>query len=225
MTFIEHNHEPGKPRAIETVYKGYKFRSRLEARYGVFFEALGLDWTYEPEGFDLDGVRYLPDFKVKTPQGADIWYEIKPKGIKADEKFSRFKDQLLSSDDGRAELLFGDPVDLVCRAEICPRCGIFYTPRLENRDPRFDQRWPGYDRQGVQGLGNRVLRFGCFPCDSETPFGEVGPEEIGFLGVKVVPDKGLMEVALAPWDKLLNKKILPAAMRARQARFEHGEKP
>lgn len=40
-------------RPIETKYRGYRFRSRLEARWAVFFDTLGLKWWYEPEGFDL----------------------------------------------------------------------------------------------------------------------------------------------------------------------------
>ena len=69
---------------IETVYKGYKFRSRLEARWAVFFEELGLDWSYEVEGFNLpSGARYLPDFFIKNHDNCyDYWYEIKPKGAK-----------------------------------------------------------------------------------------------------------------------------------------------
>lgn len=47
---------------IETEYKGYRFRSRLEARWAVFFDSLGIKWLYEQEGFDIDGVWYLPDF-------------------------------------------------------------------------------------------------------------------------------------------------------------------
>jgi hypothetical protein len=51
---------------IETIYKGYRFRSRLEARWAVFFDALGIEWEYEPEGFEFeDGTRYLPDFVIK----------------------------------------------------------------------------------------------------------------------------------------------------------------
>jgi hypothetical protein len=38
---------------IETHYLGCRFRSRLEARWAVFFEALGIKWWYEPEGFSL----------------------------------------------------------------------------------------------------------------------------------------------------------------------------
>lgn len=68
---------------IETVYRGYRFRSRLEARWAVFFDALGLRWEYEPEGFEFDdGTRYLPDFKVTYPgrwgdERHCEWFEVK----------------------------------------------------------------------------------------------------------------------------------------------------
>ena len=62
-------------KAIETQYKGYRFRSRLEARWAVFFDALGLDWEYEPEGFDLgESGWYLPDFYLPKQK---VWIEIK----------------------------------------------------------------------------------------------------------------------------------------------------
>lgn len=47
---------------IETHYKGYRFRSRLEARWAVFFDAMEINYMYEPEGFERCGYRYLPDF-------------------------------------------------------------------------------------------------------------------------------------------------------------------
>ena len=82
---------------IETYYNGFRFRSRLEARWAVFFDALGVEYEYEPEGFELpSGARYLPDFRVKcygTRGGAwshdavkygrgqitpfDLWVEVK----------------------------------------------------------------------------------------------------------------------------------------------------
>lgn len=49
-------------KAIETRYAGCRFRSRLEARWAVFFDTLGIRWEYEPEGFELPSGRYLPDF-------------------------------------------------------------------------------------------------------------------------------------------------------------------
>lgn len=54
-------------KAINTLYKNRLFRSRLEARWAVFFDALGIEWEYEKEGYDL-GVAgwYLPDFWLPT---------------------------------------------------------------------------------------------------------------------------------------------------------------
>lgn len=62
-------------KAIETEYNGYKFRSRLEARWAVFFDAAGIKYEYEPEGFELeDGTRYLPDFYLPE---IDYYVEVK----------------------------------------------------------------------------------------------------------------------------------------------------
>jgi len=46
----------GSIRAIETRYAGRRFRSRVEARWAVFFDCLNIRWDYEQEGFDLSGV-------------------------------------------------------------------------------------------------------------------------------------------------------------------------
>jgi hypothetical protein len=59
--------------AIATEYKGHQFRSRLEARWAVFFDAMGLEWQYEPQGYEFGGERYLPDFFVKKIG----WVEVK----------------------------------------------------------------------------------------------------------------------------------------------------
>ena len=65
-------------KAIETMYNGYRFRSRLEARWAVFFDALGVRYEYEPEGFVLDDrTWYLPDFRVKC-YGKRGEYDSKP---------------------------------------------------------------------------------------------------------------------------------------------------
>ena len=51
------------PRPIQTLYKGHRFRSRLEARWAVIFDAAGVEWQYEHEGYELGELgRYLPDF-------------------------------------------------------------------------------------------------------------------------------------------------------------------
>lgn len=65
------------PKPIETFYGGCRFRSRLEARWAVFFTRLGLDWEYEPQGFRVGpkNLPYLPDFHL--PQ-LGLWLEVKP---------------------------------------------------------------------------------------------------------------------------------------------------
>jgi len=60
---------------IETRYKGYRFRSRLEARWAVFFDAAGIEWEYEPEGFRIGDAPYLPDFWLSK---LEFFVEVKP---------------------------------------------------------------------------------------------------------------------------------------------------
>lgn len=81
---------------IETIYNGYKFRSRLEARWAVFFDTLGVEYEYEPEGFELpSGKRYLPDFRVKCwgkrghidNKPFDLYIEVK--GKMSDDDYER----------------------------------------------------------------------------------------------------------------------------------------
>lgn len=65
-----------KIKPIDTEFDGYKFRSRLEARWAVFFKEIGLVFQYELEGFKLpSGKQYLPDFYLPS---LDLWVEIKP---------------------------------------------------------------------------------------------------------------------------------------------------
>jgi hypothetical protein len=74
---------------IETQYNGYRFRSRLEARWAVFFDTLKIEYQYEPEGFNLDGLWYLPDFflpSIRFSKQEGIWIEIKPKFPNSDER-------------------------------------------------------------------------------------------------------------------------------------------
>lgn len=63
--------------AIQTTYAGCRFRSRLEARWAVFFDELGIAWTYEPQGYEVgyDATRpYLPDFYLPD---LELWVEVK----------------------------------------------------------------------------------------------------------------------------------------------------
>jgi hypothetical protein len=72
-------------KAIETHYAGHRFRSRLEARWAVAFNEIGLKWQYEPQGFTLErrlsawgsetlDWNYLPDFFLP---GMNCYGEVK----------------------------------------------------------------------------------------------------------------------------------------------------
>ena len=107
----------GKMKAIDTLYNGNFFRSRMEARWAVFFDAAGIKYDYEPEGFILDnGHKYLPDFYLpqfgcyaevkplfrEVYDDTDISYEKVTQQLDFDKwfSFSRKKELLL---------LFGNP--------------------------------------------------------------------------------------------------------------------
>lgn len=78
--------------AIETLYNGHRFRSRLEAKWAVFFTRLGLKFEYEKEGFEIPALsdsfgqtipahRYLPDFWLPE---LHTWIEVKPDPFNSD---------------------------------------------------------------------------------------------------------------------------------------------
>jgi hypothetical protein len=115
-------------RAIETEYQGYRFRSRLEARWAVYFDALGLRWDYEREGFDLDGTYYLPDFWL--PQ-VRMWAEVKPGAFEEDElrkaALLAWKDRPVILLEGVPDLRTYDFLDYMpcdCRGEIGDEIGV-----------------------------------------------------------------------------------------------------
>lgn len=49
-------------KAIETFAYGHRFRSRLEARWAVFLTEMGITWHYEHQGYETSYGPYLPDF-------------------------------------------------------------------------------------------------------------------------------------------------------------------
>ena len=101
--------------AIETEYAGYRFRSRLEARWAVFFSELGLDFEYEKEGYQLswytrDGVFwYLPDFWIPS---WNAFVEIKGEAPTDDEleKCQALRDEDYGRKSKKVIIFIGDPM-------------------------------------------------------------------------------------------------------------------
>jgi hypothetical protein len=206
---------------IETEYKGYKFRSRLEARWAVYFDAIGLQWQYEIEGFHLtNGDYYLPDFKITTINKQTWWVEIKPIDDAGDGKLQqlRLDHHAKHPDDFDTgfDVFSGDPYDIFHpsieslkewdgglfhlrqRFVMCPRCAAFNVSRAT--------AW----------FRNEFV-FQCFPCDYNTRSGSGNSIEGGLIA-PFTPHKG--ELVVEQEDvKVYIDKIEEAYKRARSFRF------
>lgn len=184
---------------IETAYNGYRFRSRLEARWAVFFDALGVDYEYEPEGFDLgNGVYYLPDFRVKCwgnrgeiwDEPYDLWIEVKGEMTISDErKLVKFAKKRLLNDMGYE---FANPLLVV---NCIPKSPL-----------DFNESW--------EYMGSTEI---C-PFNYQLIDGD-------YFGAMPAAHKGKFFLWGADSNYIWNEdEVLNAYDIARQARFEHGEK-
>jgi len=139
--------------AIQTLYKGYRFRSRLEARYAVFFDNLRIKWRYEAEGYVLKSGAYLPDFHLPD---LDFHVEIKPVVPTAQEVHKLISlcydvnsiGCLMYGDPGEGVLMYCDEVTdsggggylhRKAKWSTCKNCGKSYLVPLRHkmRDVQF----------------------------------------------------------------------------------------
>lgn len=147
---------------IETTYKGYRFRSRLEARWAVFLDSLGYQWQYEPEGFELsDGTKYLPDFYI---QGIDtnneqfcFWLEVKPEQSTDDSKPKKFALELPDNE----YILFADGIPIPNKAYECFCNTGLDMPRMIWSNRR--RPWLCYDDANIEIQHQRVTYHGNYP--------------------------------------------------------------
>lgn len=86
--------------AIETEYRGVRFRSRLEARWAVYFDVTKIPWEYEVQGYSVNGRSYLPDFVLgenrseQWPEAFKVWVEVKGDPEELDPAFlSEFSEE------------------------------------------------------------------------------------------------------------------------------------
>lgn len=191
-------------KAIETVYNGYRFRSRLEARWAVFFDALNVPYEYEPEGFWTPYGGYLPDFRVKCygNRGSccsdpyDLYIEVKGNMTQDDaEKITAFAN-LTSNCYGLAE----NPVLIV--GNIPPA---------------------GFSTEGyLLGAYEKMNGIDIYPFNYHLIDGDY------FAAYPAADEHGNFYL----WgddSNYINRediaRVESAYLKARQARFEHGEKP
>lgn len=196
--------------AIETRYAGCRFRSRLEARWAVFFTALDLDWHYEPQGYHTNGGLYLPDFLLQQHGLPKLWLEVRPQTGRDLGPFFAFIGRPEDSHHRRGFILGDLPnPDAITTPDQMPQVtnSPFGIHPGEAIGPRDDQpylwctcRWGlHYDLQ-YEGRGHRI------PCPCNSVPGPAG---------QLLDDRG---------HSANHPPILGAYRAARSARFEHGER-
>jgi hypothetical protein len=190
-------------KAIETHYAGCRFRSRLEARWAVFLNHLDIEWDYEPEGFQFDGERYLPDFFLHEKK---IFLEVKGAHTKAADdldRYLRFAANLPYpheiGDDGG---IMG-PAPLYVVGNIPQKINALGAIRCLAPFGRALPKWlpPGQDAHLLFGLDESNPDL-CV----EAPAGHV-----------------IWQWANVFWRPASHDDVVAAAAAARSARFEHGE--
>lgn len=192
-------------KAIETEYKGYLFRSRLEARWAVFFDTLGIEYEYEPEGFELgDGMRYLPDFWLP---GLEWWIEVKHGNYK--ESIKTDKAHLFAEQTGERIYTFFGMVN-----------------PSDSEFSRFGWDYPDSGRDGwaIAYFGGHGYDLPYFFC--ECPYCHaIGIEYAGFSQrIKHAPGCTDENIEWGRGQNANAQRIMAAYKAARHARFEHGHK-
>ena len=219
---------------IDTVYNGYRFRSRLEARWAVFFDAAGIEYEYEPEGFNLSGgVKYLPDFYLPN---FCVYVEIKPHLRVAGEDWKRIyaeQDALcrnFRTSTGKAICLFhGYPWD-----DHWNTLFAWDTTDSGGGESEFDIRivnfpfFPEHPHPIIAANDWRRDREIYLDSDWSIPGTSVRVHNAISLAGTYPNECGgwvLSDLMTEFYDPKKKDRFTLALLKARQARFEHGETP
>jgi hypothetical protein len=213
--------------AVETRHAGCRFRSRLEARWAVFFDALGIRWEYEPQGFDLDAIvyayrptgaaapgvgavllaaghlgAYLPDFWLPRQR---LWFEVKGKMLSASESLRLHAFALGLGEHERLAVFAGE----------IPRPDV--VARDSGREWIYgDREARAWDSRAIypDGLSDGwQLWCRCPAC---------GSYDVHYEGRA---ERNHCACEVAECYTADDETIIRAYERARSARFEHGEAP
>ena len=200
----------------------------------MFLDAADIKYQYEPEGFVLsNGTYYLPDFYLPDLK---MWVEIKATMTPEDkEKIKEFR---------YTKNEYGDPIEqntLIVLADIPYSNDNWQDVFFGDNDEKYEREWgwdykpfslgwddhyvfcvcPACGKTGIEyeGRGWRVCGSRHKNKDSKTQTYE---DEDGMIHHFVYECHGRTDDKGYTYD---NKKIINAYKKARQDRFEHGEKP
>lgn len=207
-------------KAIETRYNGYRFRSRLEARWAVFFDKCNIRYEYESEGYELpNGEKYLPDFYLPD---LDVHVEVKrntPEGIK----------EVLKKCD--KAISWGGPIKCIVILSDVPKPrtndgGLWHFPCVYWAPGLPTWGWFFFSDSGELDGGNGEVSFSTFPGSWSTK--TIAAQTDAALFKKLLEQ---LPKRVEFFDRLIsiggsypdNSGVFDALEAARSARFEHGE--
>lgn len=200
-------------KAIQTEYNGYKFRSRLEARWAVFFDTIGIKYQYEPEGFEMeDGTRYLPDFYLPD---SDRWIEIKGKPL-SEKELKKCESFCEGEYNWKKKFVIfvGNP-----EISIVSTKGESVLVKNINSDSisvfEVGEKDEKYCEWGIKAY-------------SWVPLSDIFPDFVTFWADGLAEKENtLSRFVPSIWRdaSIPLERFAAAVKKARQARFEHGEKP
>ena len=236
---------------IETGYNDYRFRSRLEARYAVFFDVLGVEYQYEPEGYDLgEAGWYLPDFylpkhnafievKGQSPTKEEVeklytlgdqkkclvfLFEGLP-GLPNLPKYTNwegFKVHLNSDLFEFYQMFFTTPVGYCAPKSfgnhlVCPYCGFEYvhfeSPVYDSGNDHAGSAWEG------RGPAIRIPMY----CENYHYWTLRFGFHKGYTFAKIEDPYIINQNFLLYVSEDVDTDINEAEVKAKRARFEHGE--
>jgi len=211
-------------KAIETEYRGCLFRSRLEARWAVFFDEMGWTWQYEHQGYECgwrlhqfdgetwcsDTFRYLPDFFLP-----DLNTFVEVKAQMNDEELDRFLNAAAYLSDSAP----GNPQVLVlCDFRSTPHPDATFIPKVL----RF--------HKGDLGMKEHPAFVADIYREPEWRLGELIASDLGQRGSdEPYRCHGYTRDWIRSdlldnlhWSFIASEKYLRAIKAAKSARFEHG---
>jgi hypothetical protein len=166
--------------AIPTTYKDVQFRSRLEARWAVFFDQVKIAWEYEPQKLALKwGGKYIPDFWLPhsleyfAEKGWGLWLEVKPTMDQVEESIVQLIDVCKATKHN----------GLLCIGEPIPGRYEFWKFKVGNEIDRPDYGELWFTQKGLTFQGGRHsslyslcngYRFSSYPCFYYDPYDAYG---------------------------------------------------
>ena len=206
--------------AKETEYNGYRFRSRLEARWAVFFDAAKIEYEYEPEGFDLSSGGYLPDFYLPD---YELYVEIKPFDRKVVSYSGDYNKWEKKCDTFRSEV--GKAI-LLCYEDPSPdiRMQLFAYDTTDSSGGEYVNDAVFKQKNGsiyVVACDSRQDRTLFISNSWVTNKYVITASDWVRMNIREIASDATIEVFDFKATDILNV----AKKEARQARFEHGEKP